>query len=177
MFVESLNSETGICRNAGLRSCCTDRLASGGACHRNGTDAARPTGGAWDETRFKRGRASGGTARIELEKPQTLKDENVQAMLREVGADIMVVAAYGLLLPQAVLDMPRLGCLNIHGSLLPRWRGAAPVQRAIGLAMQKRALQSCKWTPDWIPERYCWKEKSPSLRTRQALHCLKSWSH
>ncbi|MBL0122021.1 MAG: methionyl-tRNA formyltransferase [Betaproteobacteria bacterium] len=68
---------------------------------------------------------------LRLEKPQTLKDENVQAMLREVGADIMVVAAYGLLLPQAVLDMPRLGCLNIHGSLLPRWRGAAPVQRAI----------------------------------------------
>lgn len=68
---------------------------------------------------------------LRLEKPQTLKDEKVQAMLREVGADVMVVAAYGLLLPQAVLDMPRLGCLNIHGSLLPRWRGAAPVQRAI----------------------------------------------
>jgi len=68
---------------------------------------------------------------LRLEKPTTLKDTNVQAMLNDIGADVMVVAAYGLLLPQAVLEMPRLGCLNIHGSLLPRWRGAAPVQRAI----------------------------------------------
>jgi methionyl-tRNA formyltransferase len=52
-------------------------------------------------------------------------------VIKEVGADIMVVAGYGLLLPQAVLDIPRHGCVNIHGSLLPRWRGAAPVQRAI----------------------------------------------
>ena len=48
-----------------------------------------------------------------------------------MNADLMVVVAYGLILPQAVLDMPRLGCLNIHASLLPRWRGAAPIQRAI----------------------------------------------
>ena len=68
---------------------------------------------------------------LNLEKPGTLKDATVQMKLREIGADVMVVAAYGLLLPQAVLDTPRLGCLNIHGSLLPRWRGAAPVQRAI----------------------------------------------
>jgi len=53
------------------------------------------------------------------------------SVISSVDADVMVVAAYGLILPQAVLDMPRLGCLNIHGSLLPRWRGAAPVQRAI----------------------------------------------
>jgi methionyl-tRNA formyltransferase len=68
---------------------------------------------------------------LSLEKPLTLKDDKVQEMLREVGADVMVVAAYGLLLPQAVLNIPTFGCLNIHGSLLPRWRGAAPVQRAI----------------------------------------------
>ncbi len=68
---------------------------------------------------------------LRLEKPPTLKNDTAQAMLREAGADVMVVAAYGLLLPPAVLDMPRFGCLNIHGSLLPRWRGAAPVQRAI----------------------------------------------
>ncbi|RYY83577.1 MAG: methionyl-tRNA formyltransferase, partial [Comamonadaceae bacterium] len=54
-----------------------------------------------------------------------------QATLRAAGADIMVVAAYGLILPQWVLDVPRLGCLNIHASLLPRWRGAAPIHRAI----------------------------------------------
>lgn len=64
-------------------------------------------------------------------KPQTLKSPEVQAGLAAVGADVMVVAAYGLILPQAVLDIPPRGCLNIHGSLLPRWRGAAPVQRAI----------------------------------------------
>lgn len=54
-----------------------------------------------------------------------------QQQLAELGADVMVVAAYGLILPQVVLDTPKYGCLNIHGSLLPRWRGAAPVQRAI----------------------------------------------
>ena len=63
--------------------------------------------------------------------PQTLKNADVQRELAEYKADVMVVAAYGLILPQAVLDIPRLGCLNIHGSLLPRWRGAAPIQRAI----------------------------------------------
>ncbi len=68
---------------------------------------------------------------LALAKPTTLKDDAWQATLRELGADIMIVAAYGQLLPRAVLDIPRLGCLNIHGSLLPRWRGAAPLQRAI----------------------------------------------
>jgi methionyl-tRNA formyltransferase len=68
---------------------------------------------------------------LRVEKPATLKTPEAQTLVREANADIMVVAAYGLLLPQAVLDMPRLGCINIHGSLLPRWRGAAPVQRAI----------------------------------------------
>ncbi len=68
---------------------------------------------------------------LRIEKPATLKTPEAQALVRDTNADLMVVAAYGLLLPQAVLDMPRLGCINIHGSLLPRWRGAAPVQRAI----------------------------------------------
>ncbi|MBF1236239.1 MAG: methionyl-tRNA formyltransferase, partial [Lautropia mirabilis] len=57
--------------------------------------------------------------------------EEALAALRALQPDVMVVAAYGLLLPQSVLDLPRLGCLNIHASLLPRWRGAAPIQRAI----------------------------------------------
>ncbi|MFN8754283.1 MAG: methionyl-tRNA formyltransferase [Burkholderiales bacterium] len=64
-------------------------------------------------------------------KPVSLKDDAIQAALRQVNADVMVVAAYGLLLPKAVLDIPRHGCINIHASLLPRWRGAAPIQRAI----------------------------------------------
>ncbi len=63
--------------------------------------------------------------------PTTLKSPEAQARLADCAADAMVVAAYGLILPQAVLDLPRLGCLNIHASLLPRWRGAAPIQRAI----------------------------------------------
>lgn len=63
--------------------------------------------------------------------PVSLKDAEVQAEFASLGADIAVVVAYGLILPQAVLDAPRLGCLNIHASLLPRWRGAAPIHRAI----------------------------------------------
>ncbi len=63
--------------------------------------------------------------------PRSLKDADIQRELAAYAADVMVVAAYGLILPQAVLQLPRLGCLNIHASLLPRWRGAAPIQRAI----------------------------------------------
>lgn len=68
---------------------------------------------------------------LRVEQPLTLKTPEAQALVAEVGAEVMVVAAYGLLLPKAVLDMPARGCLNIHASLLPRWRGAAPIQRAI----------------------------------------------
>ncbi len=63
--------------------------------------------------------------------PDSLKTDEARRPLAEAAAEVMVVAAYGLLLPQAVLDLPRLGCVNIHASLLPRWRGAAPIQRAI----------------------------------------------
>ena len=63
--------------------------------------------------------------------PASLKNAEAQADFAALGADIAVVAAYGLILPQAVLDAPTHGCLNVHGSILPRWRGAAPVQRAI----------------------------------------------
>ena len=63
--------------------------------------------------------------------PATLKDAAVQAQIAAVGADAMIVAAYGLIIPAAVLAMPRHGCYNIHASLLPRWRGAAPIQRAM----------------------------------------------
>lgn len=68
---------------------------------------------------------------LALEQPETLKNEVVQSRLRDYRLDVLVVVAYGLILPQAVLDMPRFGCLNIHASLLPRWRGAAPIHRAI----------------------------------------------
>jgi methionyl-tRNA formyltransferase len=70
-------------------------------------------------------------AGVPVEQPVSLKAQQEQDRLRAYAPDVMVVAAYGLILPQAVLDIPRYGCLNIHGSLLPRWRGAAPIQRAI----------------------------------------------
>jgi methionyl-tRNA formyltransferase len=63
--------------------------------------------------------------------PKTLKDEAAQAEFRALNADAAVVVAYGLILPQPILDAPRLGCFNVHASLLPRWRGAAPINRAI----------------------------------------------
>jgi methionyl-tRNA formyltransferase len=68
---------------------------------------------------------------LRVYQPATLKAPDARAELRAAQADVMVVAAYGLILPQAILDLPRFGCLNIHASLLPRWRGAAPIQRAI----------------------------------------------
>jgi methionyl-tRNA formyltransferase len=68
---------------------------------------------------------------IPVFQPVSLKDEEAQQILASHQADLMVVVAYGLILPQVVLDTPRLGCINVHGSLLPRWRGAAPIQRAI----------------------------------------------
>ena len=63
--------------------------------------------------------------------PENLKNAEIQQKLQDFQADLMIVVAYGLILPQAVLDIPRFGCWNIHASLLPRWRGAAPIQRAI----------------------------------------------
>jgi methionyl-tRNA formyltransferase len=68
---------------------------------------------------------------IAVRHPVTLRDNEEQARFAALGADIAVVAAYGLILPRPILDAPRHGCLNIHASLLPRWRGAAPIQRAI----------------------------------------------
>jgi methionyl-tRNA formyltransferase len=68
---------------------------------------------------------------LPLYQPANLKDEKDQEIMAELDADVMVVAAYGLLLPSAVLNIPRFGCINIHPSLLPRWRGAAPIQRSI----------------------------------------------
>jgi methionyl-tRNA formyltransferase len=68
---------------------------------------------------------------LEVFQPESLKDESTQQTLASLNADVMVVVAYGQLLPKVVLESPKYGCLNIHASLLPRWRGAAPIQRAI----------------------------------------------
>ncbi|MEG3693056.1 methionyl-tRNA formyltransferase [Vibrio coralliirubri] len=68
---------------------------------------------------------------IPVYQPENFKSDEAKQELAELNADIMVVVAYGLLLPQVVLNTPRLGCINVHGSILPRWRGAAPIQRSI----------------------------------------------
>ncbi len=68
---------------------------------------------------------------LNIAQPENLKTEAARQPIRDAAAEVMVVAAYGLILPRAVLDLPALGCVNIHASLLPRWRGAAPIHRAI----------------------------------------------
>ncbi|MEH4622504.1 methionyl-tRNA formyltransferase [Phytobacter diazotrophicus] len=68
---------------------------------------------------------------IPVFQPVSLRPQENQQLVADLQADVMVVVAYGLILPKAVLEMPRLGCLNVHGSLLPRWRGAAPIQRSL----------------------------------------------
>ncbi|MEI7369904.1 methionyl-tRNA formyltransferase [Pectobacterium sp. 1950-15] len=68
---------------------------------------------------------------IPVFQPKSLRPAENQAMVQALNADVMVVVAYGLILPQSILSMPRLGCINVHGSLLPLWRGAAPIQRAL----------------------------------------------
>lgn len=68
---------------------------------------------------------------IDCYQPESLKSDNEQQILADLKPDLMIVVAYGLLLPKAVLDIPQRGCINVHASLLPRWRGAAPIQRAI----------------------------------------------
>src|SRR4029453_10187681 len=68
---------------------------------------------------------------LEVRTPRTLRNAEEQARFEALDADLAVVAAYGLILPKPILEAPRMGCVNIHASLLPRWRGAAPIQRAI----------------------------------------------
>ncbi|WP_333902807.1 methionyl-tRNA formyltransferase [Enterobacter wuhouensis] len=68
---------------------------------------------------------------IAVFQPSSLRPQENQQLVADLNADVMVVVAFGLILPKAVLDMPRLGCVNVHGSLLPRWRGAAPIQRSL----------------------------------------------
>ena len=82
---------------------------------------------------------------LPLDKPAKLSDPRVQATLQAIEPEVMVVAAYGLLLPQAVLDIPRRGCINIHGSLLPRWRGAAPASSADRGASRRSSSRAKSW--------------------------------
>jgi methionyl-tRNA formyltransferase len=80
------------------------------------------------------------THAISVLQPLTLKTDEDLQQLMSFGADLMVVVAYGMILTQAALDAPRLGCINVHGSLLPRWRGAAPIQRALMAGDEKTGV-------------------------------------
>lgn len=77
------------------------------------------------------GKSAGRRERPAIFQPASLRPQENQHLVADLHADVMVVVAYGLILPKSVLDMPRLGCINVHGSLLPRWRGAAPIQRSL----------------------------------------------
>ncbi|MDQ3260637.1 MAG: methionyl-tRNA formyltransferase [Pseudomonadota bacterium] len=83
---------------------------------------------------------------IEVFQPSTLKTGDAQRKIAEVEADVMVVAAYGSILSQGILDLPRLGCINVHASLLPRWRGAAPIHRAILAGDRETGITIMKMT-------------------------------
>jgi methionyl-tRNA formyltransferase len=80
------------------------------------------------------------THQLPVIQPASLRTEEAQQTLEQFNADIMIVVAYGLILPQVVLDTPRLGCINVHGSLLPKWRGAAPIQRAVWAGDQQSGV-------------------------------------
>jgi methionyl-tRNA formyltransferase len=94
------------------------------------TRAPKPAGRGQAERRSPVHEAAEGFG-LPVMHPRSLKGEAEQAAFAAFGADVAIVVAYGLILPRAILEAPRLGCLNLHGSLLPRWRGAAPIQRAV----------------------------------------------
>jgi methionyl-tRNA formyltransferase len=77
---------------------------------------------------------------LPVEQPVNFKEASVQQQLAQFNADVMVVVAYGLLLPEVILNAPRLGCINVHGSLLPKWRGAAPIQRSLEAGDKKTGV-------------------------------------
>ncbi|QLB12223.1 methionyl-tRNA formyltransferase [Bisgaardia hudsonensis] len=102
---------------------------------------------------------------IPVYQPKTLRQQEAQQELQALKADVMVVVAYGLILPKVVLDSPRLGCLNVHGSLLPRWRGAAPIQRAIWAGDKETGVTIMQMnegldTGDMLHKVYCDIEKT-----------------
>lgn len=112
---------------------------------------------------------------IPVYQPKSLRNAESQAELQALNADVMVVVAYGLILPKAVLDAPRLGCLNVHGSILPRWRGAAPIQRAIWAGDTQTGVTIMQMnegldTGDMLHKVYC--EISPTETSASLYHKL-----
>lgn len=97
---------------------------------------------------------------IPVYQPKSLRDEAAQEELAALNADLMIVVAYGLILPQVVLDTPEYGCINVHGSILPRWRGAAPIQRAIAAGDKESGVTIMQMdagldTGDMLIKAYC----------------------
>jgi len=104
--------------------------------------------------------------------PSNLKSADAQRVIAVLGADVMVVAAYGLILPKAILQIPRHGCLNIHASLLPRWRGAAPIQRAIQAGDEETGITIMQMdegldTGDMLLKRSCRIAETDTAQTLQ----------
>ncbi len=104
--------------------------------------------------------------------PESLKPEAVQAVIAAVQCDVMIVAAYGLIIPTAILNMPQKGCYNIHGSLLPRWRGAAPIHRAILAGDKETGVTIMEVVPKLDAGAMVSKGRIPILEsdTTQTLH-------
>ena len=112
---------------------------------------------------------------IEVRQPLNFKDPTDRAALGALQPDLMIVVAYGLILPQSVLDIPRYGCWNLHASLLPRWRGAAPIQRAIeaGDAETGVCLMQMEKGLDTGP--VLLRRRSAWVRRRAPVNCMTAW--
>ena len=109
--------------------------------------------------------------------PQSLKTEDIQAHWKSLDLDIAIVAAYGLILPKAILEAPRSGCLNIHASLLPQWRGAAPIQRAILSGDRKTGVTIMKMDEGLDTGDILLMKETPISDTMTAVHLQKILSH
>lgn len=109
---------------------------------------------------------------LNIFQPESLKPEDVKAKIAAMQSDAMVVAAYGLIIPTAVLGMPKLGCYNIHGSLLPRWRGAAPIHRAILAGDQETGVTIMEVVPKLDAGAMISRARIPisDMDTTQSLH-------
>jgi methionyl-tRNA formyltransferase len=109
---------------------------------------------------------------LKVYQPESLKPEEVQANIAAMWSDVMIVAAYGLIIPTTVLNMPKMGCYNIHGSLLPRWRGAAPIHRAILAGDSETGVTIMEVVPKLDAGAMISKGRVPILErdTTQSLH-------
>ena len=88
---------------------------------------------------------------IPVLQPVKVRDPEFVEELKNLAPDIIIVAAFGQIIPKSILDMPRFGCINIHASLLPKYRGAAPIQQAVIDGEKDPVLPLCRWEPVWIP--------------------------